>query len=284
MLRTLMHRLRKSWFVLLTIPPVVFGQDPAEVAKISWEHGPTLSKLGTQAQVNVPKGFLFTDSEGSRKFAELNQNVPSGREVGVLAPDDLKWFVVFEFDESGYIKDDEKSSLDADAMLKSIQSANERGNEERKRRGWGTVTVLGWVHAPHYDESTSNLEWSTKAKDEQGNLVSNHNTRYLGRRGVMRVTLVTDPDALASTLLQYRKVMSGFSYTPDNSYRAFVKGDKVAEYGLTALVVGGAAAAAAKTGFLKSFWKLIVAALVGLGSLLKRLFSSKAPQSETEGS
>lgn len=139
MWRTQAHHFQRSCLMLLTVPFFVFGQHPAEVGKISWEHGPTLSRLGTQAQLNVPKGFLFADSEGSRKFMELTQNIPSGREVGVLAPEGLKWFVVFEFDATGYIKDDEKHSLDADAMLKSIQSATEKGNEERRRRGWGTL-------------------------------------------------------------------------------------------------------------------------------------------------
>ena len=59
-----------------------------------------------------------------------------------------------------------------------------------------------------------------------------------------------------------------------------MKGDKVAEYGLTALVVGGAAAVATKVGLFKYLWKLllvgwklVVAALAGLGAALKRLFT-----------
>jgi uncharacterized membrane-anchored protein len=229
----------------------------------------------------VPKGFLFTGEEGSRKFMELTENIPSGRELGVLGPEDLKWFIVFEFGSIGYVKDDEKDSLDADAMLKAIQSATEKSNEERKRRGWGTLTVLDWVQPPHYDGTTHNLEWSTKCQDDKGNLVSNHNTRYLGRRGVMTVSLVADTEALSSTLPGFRKVMSGFAYTPDNSYKAFVKGDKVAGYGLTALIVGGAAAAATKSGLLKTFWKLIVAGIVGLGALLKKIFAARRRQAET---
>jgi uncharacterized membrane-anchored protein len=101
----------------------------------------------------------------------------------------------------------------------------------------------------------------------------------------MTVNLIVDSSQLASSLPDFQKVLSTFSYTSDNDYRAFERGDKVAEYGLTALVVGGAAAVAAKTGlwkvlwkFLLVGWKLVVAALAAVGAMLKKLFSqSEAP-------
>jgi len=218
---------------------------------------------------------------------ELTENVPSGKELGVLLPKDGKWFVVFEFNGVGYIKDDEKKSLDADAMLSSIKEGTEHANEARRQKGWETLTVLGWIQLPHYDEITHNLEWSMRAQDSKGQMVANYNTRFLGRRGVMRVGVVSDVAELDEVLLGFRQVMGGFHYTQQNDYKAFVKGDKVAEYGLTALVVGGAAAAAAKTGLFKILWKfillgwkLILAAIAGLGTLVKRLFGRREKDPE----
>jgi uncharacterized membrane-anchored protein len=63
--------------------------------------------------VDVPKGFIFAGDEGTKKFMELTQNIPSGTELGVLGPEDLNWFVIYQFDQTGYIKDDEKTALDA---------------------------------------------------------------------------------------------------------------------------------------------------------------------------
>jgi len=91
----------------------------------------------------------------------------------------------------------------------------------------------------------------------------------------MSVTVVSGVVEMDSTIPAVRKVMEGFSYTPHNRYLAFVKGDKVAEYGLTALVVGGAAAAASKSGLLKWVWKLLLVAIVVVGGLIKKLFSSR---------
>ena len=50
--------------------------------------------------------------------------------------------------------DDEKDSLDADAMIASIREGTEAANEERRRRGWSTMTILGWHEEPFYDADT----------------------------------------------------------------------------------------------------------------------------------
>jgi len=248
--------------------------------QIDWQLGPVVAKIGSQAQIKVPEGYRFAGEEGAKKFLELTQSIPSGQELGVFLQDKGNWFVIFEFEDVGYVKDDEKKSLDADGMLKSIRENSERANELRRQKGWETLTVVGWLHPPRYNDETHNLEWSLKGQDSKGELVANYNTRYLGRRGVMRVGVVSNPAELDQVLVGFKKVMGGFQYTADNDYRAFVKGDKIAEYGLSALVVGGAAAVATKTGLLKGLWKFvlvgwkfIVAGIAGLGALLKRMFT-----------
>jgi uncharacterized membrane-anchored protein len=286
--------IRSRRFAILALPlwmlPQLAAQpkpgQPNPLAQIEWQLGPTVAHIGTQAQIRVPAGYRFSGAEGTRQFLEFNQNVPSGKELGLLLPNNATWFVVFSFDDVGYVKDDEKNSLDADSLLSSIKENTERTNELRREKGWETVSVVGWIQSPHYDELTHNLEWSLRAQGEKGGMAANYDTRYLGRRGVMRVKVVTDPERLDTVLAGFRQVMGGFRYTPDNDYRAFVKGDKVAEYGLTALVVGGAAAAAAKVGLFKGLWKLalagwkfILAAFAAIGAWLKRLFGrgEKAP-------
>jgi uncharacterized membrane-anchored protein len=257
--------------VLLVFVSALFGQDPVGIGGIGWQHGPTEVEIGDQATINLPEGFIFTGMPGTQTFLELTENISSGSELGVLAPEDFSWFALFEFDGIGYVKDDEKDALDADAMLSAMQKGEEEANKIRRERGWGTYTLVGWVVPPHYDSATNNLEWCLKGQDEAGGFGANHNTRYLGRKGVMSVQLVAGVETYETDLRAFRQVLQQFSYVPENNYLAFEKGDKIAEYGLTALVVGGAAAVASKTGLLKSFWKLIVAALLGLGALIKKL-------------
>lgn len=273
------------WVLLLHT--ALWGQS-GDASKIKWQRGPATAKIGDQATVKLPEETMFTDPEGAKLFLELTENIPSGDELGILTDLEGKWFVIFRFMNVGYIKDDEKSSLDADALMKSIREGTEAANAERRKRGWGTMDIVGWIQPPHYDETTHNLEWSLEGKQDNGAKVINQNTRYLGRRGYMSVELVLDPKDSAAVMSQYRSALAGFSYTPEGDYRAFVRGDKVAEYGLSALVLGGAAAVATKTGlfkligkFLIASWKLVAVALVGLGSMIKKLLAGRRAEPVT---
>lgn len=114
--------------------------------------------------------------------------------------------------------------------------------------------------------------------ESEGHLVINFNTRLLGRGGVMRVTLVTDPTTLSPTLPKFKNVLAGFDFKKGQKYAEFRQGDKVAKYGLTALVVGAASAVAVKTGMFKWIWKALVAGFLALVVFLKRLYSRKKSQ------
>lgn len=239
---------------------------------VTWQKGPSVGQLGINAEVKIPEGYIFANARDTRTLMEATKNPISNSELGFIARADEDWFVVFEFDDDGYVNDDDKTSLDADALLKSIKEGTEEANKERVRRGWPTLKTLGWETPPRYNETTHNLEWATRAESE-GELTINHNTRLLGRDGVMRVTLVTDPETLATTLPKFRDMLQGFEFKDGYRYSQFRAGDKTAAYGLTGLIVAGGAAAAVKTGAFKWLWKVLVAAAVGISGLVKKLFS-----------
>jgi len=239
---------------------------------VKWQKGNSVGELGDIAQVKVPQGFVFADAGDTRTIMEANQNPTTGREMGFVAPEGENWFAVFEFDDVGYVKDDDKDSLDATALLDSIKQGTEAGNKERVRRGWATMTILGWEQPPHYNDVTHNLEWAIKATSE-GMPVVNHNTRMLGRGGVMEVTLVTEPSSLAATLPKFKTMLQGFEFKQGHRYAEFRSGDKTAAYGLTGLIVGGTTAALVKTGAFKWIWKALVGAGLAVSALVKKLFS-----------
>src|ERR1044072_6927072 len=226
---------------------------------VKWQKGNSVGELGDIAQVKVPQCFVFANAADTRTIMEANQNPTTGREMGFVAPEGETWLAVFEFDDVGYVKDDDKDSLDATALLDSIKAGTQAGNKERTRRGWVTMTILGWEQPPHYNETTHNLEWAIKATSE-GMPIVNHNTRMLGRGGVMEVTLVTEPSSLAATLPKFKAMLQGFEFKQGQRYAEFRKGDKTAAYGLTGLIVGGTTAALVKTGAFKWIWKALVGA------------------------
>jgi len=242
-------------------------------------YGPTEADLGGFAQVSVPAGFLFMDGNTTRQLMESVGEPTSGNEVGFLRPTNGGWSVYFEYAEVGYVKDDDKDKLDAPKLLKSLKQGNDAANEERKRNGIPPLVIEGWEQEPKYDPTTHNLTWCIRAS-VQGEPLLNYNTRLLGRKGFMSVTLVCDVDKLQSTLTEYNNLLAGYKFNTGENYAEYRPGDKVAKYGLGALVLGGAAVGAAKLGlfawlavFLKKGWKVIVVAVVAIAAGARKILN-----------
>ena len=252
------------------------AQDSARIKlarSIPWTQGPVLGQLGKEAEVSVPESCRFTGTRGAALFMKLTENSASGHEQGVMLcqPADTaarSWFVVFTYNPSGYVKDDDRESLDGDAIMKRLQQGTEQDNEYRKSQGWEAIYLDGWERAPFYDERTHNLTWATRLHDESGSHSINHSVRLLGRGGVMHADLVAYPEEFAAAVPEFDKILTGYTFKAGRTYAEWRQGDKMAGYGLTALVAGGASIAAAKTGLLAKLMKPIIAVVIALKKLI----------------
>ena len=249
---------------------------------IAWQDGPATALIGNESQVAIPENCRFTGAAGARTFMVVTENPPSGNELGVLlcaeSEESQPWFVVFSFDDSGYVRDDDAGELDADAILASLQEGTKQGNSERASRGWSTMTLTGWVRAPYYDPRTNNLTWATNIKDDATNSATvNHSVRLLGRGGVMHADLVIDPSQLTATMPEFDRIVATHAFVPGRRYSEWREGDKLAAYGVTALVAGGIAA---KTGLLAKLGKFIVVAVVGALAWLRSLFTGRKRETQ----
>lgn len=260
----------------------------AFLSKFSWTKGPAEGSLGDVADVKIPEGYMLAGGDDTRKIMEAFGNIVSNKELGLLAPHSLDWFIVFEFDAVGYVKDDEKDDLDASKMLDSIKRGTQAANEQRAGSGIPPLNIIGWEMEPRFNDETKLLEWSIRA-ESGGNQVLNHNTRILGRKGVMEVALVIDPADIKASLPVFYSILEGYSYKSGQKYAEFKDGDPIAKYGLAALIVGGAGVAAAKLGLFawlavmfKKFAKVIVAAVVGIGLFIRKLVTGDSPQPAKE--
>jgi len=252
-----------------------------QLEALDWIRGPKKVQLFDNSNLQVPEGYLFLNPPDTAKLQALQHNL-AGATQYFLAPEDFRWQVLFSFSSDGYVKDDEK--IDANALLKSIEDSTVEGNKVRREKGWDEMEVVGWQTAPHYDSQTHRLEWAIDGKNVRtNNVVVNFNTRLLGRGGVMSAVLITAPDALAPSISEFKGTLNGFEYVPGQRYAEYKPGDKIAKYGLAALVTGGAAAIAVKTGLWKVIvtavaagWKFIAAAAVALFGGISRRFKRKA--------
>jgi uncharacterized membrane-anchored protein len=253
----------------------------AQKLDVQWTPGPDKAELG-EASLQIPDSYVFTGREGTQRVMKYTGNLLTNQEVGMIMPAPKpnetreRWFVVFEYSPIGHVKDDERDSIDADAILKMKIEAGHRANEQRAKQGLATLDVVGWAIPPHYDINTHNLEWgltlhAKQGEQDQGEVV-NYEVRLLGREGVMRTTLVIDPAEIQTALPEFRAILKGFAFSPGRKYAEFRQGDRVAQVGLTALIAGGAVAVAAKSGLLKYLWKLLVVGGAAAVAALRRLF------------
>lgn len=261
-----------------------------EAPKIAWTAGPGTAEIGKDlAQIEIGKEYLFADAADARKLMEYFGNPPTNKEVGLVMPasDNATWFLLFEYFDVGYVKDDEKDKIDADAILKNIKEGTEAANKMRTEKGMPTINVLGWHEKPHYDPGSHNLVWATLAEANGARNV-NYTVKLLGRQGYVSAIFVGDPESLAAAKPDVEALVSKFSYKKGKSYAEFVKGDKVAQYGLTALIAGGVGAAAVKMGlfgwlgsFLAKMWKVVAAGVIAAGAGLRKLLASRRATKDT---
>ena len=181
--------------------------------------------------------------------------------VRVLAPEG--WGVIISFSEDGYVKDDDAGKIDYPELLTTMQQATREANPERAKAGYATVELVGWAEPPHYDTVAHKLYWAKDFKfSDESTHTLNYNIRVLGRRGVLVLNAVASMDRLESVREDMTKVIGFVEFNEGHRYADFVPGtDKVAEYGIAALIAGGVAAKA-------GLFKVLLAALIGLKKVL----------------
>ena len=263
-----------------------------DMEKIGWVREGA-GDLGGVAKIAIPKGYRFTHGSGTSRVLELFGNLPQPSASGMLTTEGFGPWIIFGYDDSGHVKDDEKNDINADELLALRREGLAESNKVRKERGIHELAILGWAMPPRFNDTTKTLEWAVRIQslDGTGGESVNYETRLLGRTGSMKVQLVCDPAEFLPLLAEFQKVMGGFAYVEGQRYAEFRQGDRIAEYGLTALVAGTGAFAAAKMGLFgklglvfaklgKAAILLVVGALAGLKKLFGKLFGSRQPPGE----
>lgn len=255
--------------------------------------GPQKIVLGDNlATLDLPKGYAFYDKTMTKKLMESLGNRTDGTELGlVLSTDKAEqdYLVLLEYDDTGHVKDDEK--IDKDKLLESLKEGTEAQNKDRKEKGIAAIHVTGWMEEPRYESAVHHVIWAPQGTVEGEGDIVNYNTRILGRTGVLSVNLMCSADALARRKPAAETVTKATSFNQGKKYEDFKEGDKMAEFGIMGLILGGAAVAK-KTGvlallflFLKkggvilaALGKKAVLLLVGLVALARRAFGGRSAQ------
>lgn len=238
---------------------------------LKWLEPGKAGSIAGKAQFRTSEAYTFLGTADTDTFLKLNGNPPPGNAY-TIAPTRADWFGILSFADEGYVKDDEK--IDADELLKSLKEQNAAGNEKKQKAGYDPLLLEGWAIPPRYDSENKRLEWGTRLRYPKDNsVVVNVSTRILGRSGYTAAILVTTPETVEKDLADFKVALKNFDYVSGEKYSEWKQGDKVAAYGLGALVLGGAAAAASSKGFLKAIGLAILAAGAAVWAGVKRFFS-----------
>lgn len=292
--------LRRTLVVLaLCLPSLVFAQtddtpDAAQTrleaalvaAKAAVQMGPRDVPLGDQGVLKLPEGYGFIPKDEAQAMMEAQGNRGGKGLFGLVVSPDLAGFVAVEFTSAGYVKDEDARDWNADELLKNLKEGTEASNAERRRQGMTEFKVVGWVEVPSYDPATHRLVWSVSARPKNaqaGGEGVNYNTYMLGREGYFSMNLVTSMDRVELEKPAARELLAALSFNEGKRYTDFnAATDRMAEYGLAALVGG---MAAKKLGllatlgvFFAKFWKIGLLAVAGVGAGAGRLLSRKKDQ------
>jgi uncharacterized membrane-anchored protein len=265
-------------------PPPPATPPSATEAPYHWQAGPKPLSLGHEVQLDLPAGYVFLGMPDADRFLKKNGSFDNEGVLGVVMSQDEKqsWGIILDYQEAGYVKDDEK--LDPNAILKSIKDGTEEGNKERIKNGFPALTVGDWTESPHYDHATHRLVWALPATSTNGTTI-NYNTRVLGRRGFVSLNLLSGADRIADEKSNAGTLLAATAFKNGARYEDFdKKTDKVAEYGLMGLILGGAGiAAVGKVGLLAKLGALLLAAkklvigfFVLIGAGIKKIFGKKS--------
>jgi len=138
--------------------------------------------------------------------------------------------------------------------------------------------VTRWVEKPAYDAQAHRLVWSAEAREKgvaDQDPTVNYNTYVLGRQGYVSLNLITNSSTVEADKPAAHQLLEAVNFNSGKRYGDFNEStDKVAAYGLAALVGG---LAAKKLGLLAGlgvliakFAKVIIAVVVGAGAAISK--------------
>lgn len=257
------------------------------LATLKPQHGTiTLPSGIASLQLNNEFYYLSPD-DTERLLTEGWGNPPGFKTLGMIIPTavnplaDNGWGVIISYKNDGHISDDDAAKIDYAELLEQMKAEDEEDNKQRREQGYAGLTLLGWAEPPSYDQATHKMYWARELKAEDADQTTlNYSIRVLGREGVLELNAVAAMADLQTIKQETPKILAFTNFTDGNRYADYdAKTDKLAPYGLAALVAGGIAAKAglfAKIGVaLLAFKKFIVLGLVAIAGFFGKLFKRK---------
>jgi uncharacterized membrane-anchored protein len=295
-----MHSLHTIWQALVAALVFVLAAGPAraepdearkqeikaavEAANAAAIKGPSDIKFAGQAVLKLPAGMVYIPQPAAGRLMQSMGNGADSRLQGLVqSTGDSDWLVVARYEPSGYIKDDDARDWNVDDLFKSLKEGTEEGNKERAKLGFSPLEIVGWVQKPSYDAATHRLVWSMAARtpgESEAQQSINYNTYALGREGYVSLNLISSRATIEQDKPAAHTLLGALNFDDGKRYADFNSStDRVAEYGIAALVAGVAAKKlgliAVILAFAAKFAKVLLLAGAGVLAMIGKFFKRK---------
>jgi uncharacterized membrane-anchored protein len=236
------------------------------------------------ATLRLGEKYHYLDPEVASQLLQMWGNPPDTTTQGAIYPADVHplseggWAVFLTYLDEGHVDDSDAKDIDYDDLLKDMKEGTESNNDARKAEGYPAMHLLSWAEPPRYDASSKKLYWAKEISSADSTThYLNYDVRVLGREGVLSMQAVATMDQLQQIRTDMRPLLDVAEFNQGYRYAEFNEGtDRMAEYGLAALVAGGVAA---KLGFfgklfaiLLALKKFIVIGVIAVGGWIAKLF------------
>ena len=241
------------------------------------------------AKIKIPAGFRFLDAKQTDYVVYELWGNPKGdgkgaKLLGMIVPEktgvmgDKSWAFVVEYDEMGFVKDDDADKIDYADLLSDMQKGETDANAERKKLGYSTVHVVGWAQKPYYDKSKKTLHWAKEiafsGSDEH---TLNYNVRILGRKGVLVLNAVGDMSRLPEINQNIDAMLNSVVFAEGQKYADFNPSvDNVAAWTIGGLVAGKVLAKVGLFAVFAKFAKVIFIAIAAAGAGIVKWFRGRS--------
>ena len=251
---------------------------------VSSDVSPRINIPNSKASINLEDFYYVDILENYRQVQQLmywSNGIEYPRTTHYLDIylSDQDYYVVNveKFIGDGYIKGDDWSQVDPDDFLEELKSASVENNKERLKNGYNTVQDISWHIKPEFNKDLGYVYYSLIVTFDDGSETFNSTAMVLGREGYTDLTFVFNESIAHLMPNEIDKVVQNFDYNSGVQYSDFKAGDKVAAYGVGALVAGSLGIKGlAKTGalaviaaFAKKLWFIILLPFI----FLFRLFT-----------
>ena len=290
-----------AWVLCAAFTVPVFAQDSPDPAEGQPEAAPAEEEAMPElkystgdvvlpnkvATLHLGEKYHYLAPEETNQLLQMWGNPPDEETQGAILPADVNpfgeggWAVFLTYTDDGHIDDSDANEIDYDDLLKDMKEGVEDSNSARKQAGYPEMHLLNWAEPPRYDAAAKKLYWAKEISSEGGETHSlNYDVRVLGREGVLSMEAVAPMDLLAQVRTEMRPLLEVAEFNEGYRYAEFnAKTDRMAEYGLGALIAGGVAAKLGLFGklfaLLIAFKKIILVALIAVGGYVAKLFGKK---------